>query len=185
MDSRLRIAGQAIQPVLIMFPLGLFAMAVIFDLADLLGAPQIIGALAYWNIVAGLVGGVLAAVAGAIDLIFVRNGTRAKRTGVWQGLLNMGVLILFAVILMLRMRTPDRVAGGGLFVVELLALSSAIYGAWYCGELSNTRQPARPGAEPGSPPPASAREEAASLLLEPVRAEARRPRPAPAQAGNP
>jgi uncharacterized membrane protein len=140
MESRLRIAGQAIQPVLVMFPLGLFAMALLFDLAHLLGAPGIIGALAYWNIVAGLVGGVLAALAGAIDLMFVRNGTRAKRIGVFQGLLNMGVLIFFAVILMLRMRTPDRVAGGGLFVVELLALGAAVYGAWYCGELVN-RQP--------------------------------------------
>ena len=106
-----------------MFPLGLFSMAVLFDLADLLGAPDIIGALAYWNIVAGLIGGVLAALANAIDLMFVRNGTPAKRIGVLQGLSNMGVLILFAVILMLRMRTPDRVASGGLFAVELLALA--------------------------------------------------------------
>jgi uncharacterized membrane protein len=137
MESRLRIAGQAIQPVLVMFPLGLFSMAVLFDLADLLGAPEIIGALAYWNIVAGLIGGVLAALANAIDLMFVRNGTPAKRIGVLQGLSNMGVLILFAVILMLRMRTTDRVASGGLFTVELLALAAAVFGAWYCGELVN------------------------------------------------
>ena len=135
MESRLRIAGQAVQPVLVMFPLGLFSMAVLFDLANLLGAPSIIGALAYWNIVAGLIGGVLVALAGAIDLMFVRNGTRAKRIGVLQGLMNLGVLILFAVILMLRMRTPDRVAGGGVFTVELLALGAAAFGAWYCGEL--------------------------------------------------
>jgi len=48
------------------------------------------------------------------------------------------------------MRTPDRVAGGGLFMVELLALASAIYGAWYCGELPNRRSPARADAEAGS-----------------------------------
>jgi len=157
MDSRLRIAGEAIQPALVMFPLGLFAMAVLFDLAELLGAPEIIGALGYWNIVAGLIGGVLAALAGAVDLMFVRNGTRAKRLGVLRGLMNMGVLILFAVVLMLRMRTADRVAGGGLFAVELLALAAAIFGAWYCGELvdrpasENTRPPA------GDHPPAPAR----------------------------
>jgi uncharacterized membrane protein len=137
MDSRLRIAGQAVQPVLVMFPLGLFMMAIIFDLAELGGAPHIVGELAYWNIVAGLIGGVLAALAGAVDLMLVRNGTRAKRIGVLQGLMNMGVLILFAVILMLRMRTPDRVAGPGLFFVELLALGGAAFGAWYCGELVN------------------------------------------------
>ncbi|MFI5934910.1 DUF2231 domain-containing protein [Actinoplanes sp. NPDC051494] len=139
MESRLRIAGQAVQPVLVMFPLGLFAMAVLFDLANLLGAPAILGALAYWNIVAGLIGGVLAAVAGAIDLMLMRNGTAAKPVGVLQNLANMGVLILFAVILMLRMSTPDRVAGGGLFAVEMLALAGAVFGAWYGGEIVNRR----------------------------------------------
>jgi len=133
-----------------MFPLGLFAMAVFFDLATLLGAPDILGALGYWNIVAGLVGGVLTALAVAIDLMFVPNGTRAKRTGVLLALINMGVLILFAVILMVRMRTTDRVAGGGVFAVELLALAAAVFGAWYGGELVN-RRPARrfARAEPG------------------------------------
>lgn len=147
MDSRLRIANQAVQPVLVMFPLGLFAMAVLFDLGDLLGGPEILGALAYWNIVAGLVGGVLAAMAAAVDLIFVPNGTPAKRIGVLQGLANMGVLILFAVILMLRMRTPDRVAGGGLLLVELLALAGAVLGAWYGGKVINRSTPAVTRAE--------------------------------------
>jgi uncharacterized membrane protein len=139
MESRLRIAGQAVQPVLVMFPLGLFTMAVLFDAGNVFGGPNILGVLAYWNIVAGLIGGVLTALASAVDLVFVRNGTRAKRMGVLLGLINMGVLILFAVILMLRMRTPDRVAGGGLLAVELLSLSAAVVGAWYGGELVNRR----------------------------------------------
>jgi hypothetical protein len=50
------------------------------------------------------------------------------------------VLIFFAVILMLRMRTPDRVAGGGLLAVEMLALGVAVFGAWYGGELVNRRR---------------------------------------------
>jgi uncharacterized membrane protein len=152
MESRLRIAGQAVQPVLVMFPLGLFAMAVLFDIGNVLGAPDILGALAYWNIAAGLVGGVLVAVASAIDLVAARNSLRAKRMGVLIALVNMGVLILFAVILMLRMRTPDRVAGAGLLVVELLSLAVAVFAAWYGGELVN-RRPAGPlgRAEPGRP----------------------------------
>jgi uncharacterized membrane protein len=144
MESRLRIAGQAVQPVLVMFPLGLFSMAVLFDLATLGGGPSILGELAYWNIVAGMVGGVAVAIASAVDLMFVPNGTRAKRVGVFQGLANMGVLILFAVILMVRMGTPDRTAGGGLFFIELLALGAAVFGAWYGGEIVDRRR--RPAA---------------------------------------
>ena len=141
MDSRLNIAGQAVQPILILFPLGLFVIAVIFDVADLLGGPAILGALAFWNIVAGLVGGVLAALAGAIDLVFVRR-TEAKRIGLLRTLLNMAVLILFAVILMVRIGEPDRGAGIGLFLIELLALGVAGFGAWFGGELANGRTPA-------------------------------------------
>src|SRR4051812_45128107 len=98
MESRLRIAGQAVQPILVMFPLGLFVMALIFDVADLSGGPAILGTLAYWNVIAGLVAGVMATIAGAVDLIFVRRPD-AKRIGVLRVLLSMATLILFAVIL--------------------------------------------------------------------------------------
>ena len=138
MESRLRIAGQAVHPVLVMFPLGLFTMAVLFDMGNVFGGPDILGSLAYWNIVAGLVGGVLVVLAAAVDLALMR-GTRAKRLAVLQNLMNMGVLILFAVIVMLRMQSPDRVAGAGLLLVELVALVAAFFGAWYGGEIVNRR----------------------------------------------
>jgi uncharacterized membrane protein len=138
MESRLRIAGQAVRPVLVMFPLGLFTMAVLFDMGNVFGGPDILGSLGYWNIVAGLIGGVLVALAGAIDLALMR-GTQARRLAVLQNLMTMGVLILFAVIAMLRMQSPDRVAGAGLLMVELVALVAAFFGAWYGGEIVNRR----------------------------------------------
>ena len=141
MENRLRVAGQTVQPVLVMFPLGLFAMAVLFDIADLLGGPTILGALAYWNIVAGLVVGVPAMLAGAIEVMLLRR-PQARRLGALRTLINMGVLVAFAVILMVRIRAADRVAGGGLFLVELLALGLAGFGAWFAGELANGRAPA-------------------------------------------
>lgn len=141
MESRLKIAGQAVTPILVMFPLGLFAMALIFDVANLLGGPAILGTLAFWNVVAGLVAGVLAAVAGAVDLAFVHR-PQAKRIGVLRLLVNMGVLFLFAVILMVRVGNPDRAAGGGLFLLEVLALAVSGFGAWFGGELANGRTPA-------------------------------------------
>ena len=56
MESRLRIADNAVQPVLLMFPLGLFAIAILFDTATMTGAPRFLGILAYWTIVGGLLG---------------------------------------------------------------------------------------------------------------------------------
>jgi uncharacterized membrane protein len=141
MESRLRIAGQAVQPILVAFPLGLFVMAGIFDVADLTGGPSILGSLGYWNVVAGLIAGGLAVLAGAIDLIFIRRSV-AKRIGVLRLLLNMATLILFAVILMLRVGEPERQVSFGLFLVELLALGVAGFGAWFAGALANGRTPA-------------------------------------------
>ncbi|MEV6600312.1 DUF2231 domain-containing protein [Actinoplanes sp. NPDC051346] len=149
MESRLSIAGQAVQPVLVMFPLGLFAIAVLFDLGNLLGGPDIFGALAYWNVVAGLLGGVMAALAGAIDLMLMPHGP-AKRVGVLRNLANVGVLILFAVTLMVRMRSPDRVAGGGLLAIEFLALVGAVLGAWYGGGLFHRRAATFARPHPGN-----------------------------------
>jgi len=141
MESRLKIANQAVQPILVMFPLGLFAMAIIFDIADLAGGPSILGALAYWNIVAGLIAGIAATIAGAIDVAFVRRAD-AKRLGVLRVLLNMAVLIIFAVVVMVRVGAHDRVAGVGLFLVELLALAMAGFGAWFTSRLANGHTPA-------------------------------------------
>lgn len=143
MESRLRIAGQAVHPVLVMFPLGLFVMAVLFDTATVAGAPGILGILAYWNIIGGLIGGVIVAFATAIDLVFIRADAQAKRMGIWLALINMGVLVVFAVMLMLRMRTTERVAGPGLLALEILTMMGAVYAAWRGGELAN-RRPSRP-----------------------------------------
>ena len=148
MESRLRIAGQAVHPVLVMFPLGLFTLAVLFDIGNVLGLPDILGALAFWNILGGLIGGGLVVLAGAIDVMLVRS-SRAKRVGVLHKLMHMSVLVLFAVISMLRLQSAERVAGGGLLAVELVALAAAFFGAWYGSELANGRPvPAflRPGA---------------------------------------
>ena len=149
MESRLNVAGQTVQPILMLFPLGLFAMAVMFDMADLLGGPNILGALAYWNIVAGLVGGALVTVAVAVDVMFARH-SRDRRLGVLHSLLNVGVLVLFAVIAMLRVQAADRAVGGGLFFIELLALGLAGFGAWFGGEIANGRAPAFARAAAGN-----------------------------------
>jgi uncharacterized membrane protein len=132
-----------------MFPLGLFAMAVMFDMADLLGGPSILGALAYWNVIAGLIAGLLATLAGAVDVMFVRH-SGARRLGVLRGLINMGVLVIFTVISMLRVRDPERVVSGGLFVVELMALALAGYGAWFGGKIATGQVPAFARAATGN-----------------------------------
>ena len=125
MENRLSIRGNAVEPVLVMFPLGLLAVAVVLDVFQLLGGPRIIGTLAYCTVVAGLLGGMATALAVRIGELTAgaRAGTRPSTR---RFLLDAGVLVVFAVVLMLRMRTPERTAGPGLLLVEMIGLSMAV-----------------------------------------------------------
>jgi uncharacterized membrane protein len=121
--------------MLVVFPLGLFVTAVIFDFADLVGGSSVLGDVAFWNIAAGLIGGLLAALAGLVDLLAIPGGTRAKRIATVHGLLNAGLVLVFAIVWLVRLAADDRSAGGGLFILELLALGGGGVAAWLGGEL--------------------------------------------------
>jgi uncharacterized membrane protein len=135
MESRLKLLGHPIHPMLVMFPLGLFVTAMIFDFADIVGGSSLLGEVAYWNIVAGLIGGLLAALAGLVDYLAIPRGTRAKRVGTAHALINVVVLAVFAVSWLVRMGAEGHAAGGGLFALEVLAVAASGVSAWLGGEL--------------------------------------------------
>src|SRR5687767_120050 len=107
MENRLSIRGNAVEPVLLMFPLGLLAVAVTLDVFHVLGGPPIIGTLAYCTVAAGLLGGMITAC--AVRLGAMNTGAPAGApSSTRRFLLDAAVLVIFAVVLLLRMRTPDR-----------------------------------------------------------------------------
>jgi uncharacterized membrane protein len=135
MQSRVRALGHPVHPMLIVFPLGLFVTAVVFDLVELITDDNIFGQVAYWNILAGMIGAVLAALTGLLDWTAIPANTRAKRIGLLHGTANAVVLVLFLVTWLIRTNNTDHVAGGGLFVLELIALAIGGVAGWMGGEL--------------------------------------------------
>lgn len=135
MESRVKALGHPVHPMLVMFPLGLLVTAVVFDLVDLVGGPEVLGEVAFWNITVGLAVGLLAAAAGLIDFLAIPGGTRAKRVGTMHGLLNAALIVIFAIVWLVRLGADGRDAGTGLFVVELIALGVGGVSAWFGGEL--------------------------------------------------
>jgi uncharacterized membrane protein len=125
MQIRLSIRGNAVEPILLMFPLGLLTVAVVLDVFQLLGGPPIIGTLGYCTVVAGLLGGMTTALAVRLGEMTTGARTRA-RPATRRFLLDAAVLVVFAVVLMLRMRTPERTVGPGLLLVELVGLGMAV-----------------------------------------------------------
>ena len=134
MESRAKLLGHPIHQMLIVFPLGLLAMAVIFDALALLLADGYWSEIAFWMIAAGVVTGLLAAPFGTIDWAAIPAGTRAKRIGALHGIGNVIVVALFALSWWMRRGAPS--------TPETLALLLSFAGAglalgtgWLGGEL--------------------------------------------------
>ncbi len=134
MESKVKLLGHAIHPMLIVFPLGLLATAVLFDVVYLITGDGIWAEVAFFNIAAGVVGGLAAAVFGLIDWLGIPGGTRAKAIGLWHGAGNVVVVGLFAASWLLRLddrRDPGIVP----IVVGVVAVALALGMAWLGGEL--------------------------------------------------
>jgi uncharacterized membrane protein len=134
MESRAKLLGHPIHPMLIVFPLGLLATAVVFDVIFLITDTLVMATVAYWMIVAGIIGGLLAAPFGLIDWLAIPEGTRAKAIGRMHGLGNVVVLLLFAGSWFLRRDVPE---APGLFAhfLSFAGAGLALVTAWLGGEL--------------------------------------------------
>src|SRR5918999_6352781 len=106
MESRVKLAGHPVHQMLIVFPLGLLATAVVFDVIFLVTNNSLWTQAAYFMIGAGVIVGLVAAVPGVVDWIPIPRGTRAKRIGLIHGVGNVVVVSLFAVSWYLRRDQP-------------------------------------------------------------------------------
>ena len=134
MESKVKFAGHPVHPMLIVFPVGLLATAVIFDIIYLVSSNVQWTVVAYYMIGAGIIGGLAAAVFGWLDWIAIPSGTRARRIGLWHGVGNVVVLALFILSWILRRENPE-VPPTGAIVAGLGAVVIALVTAWLGGEL--------------------------------------------------
>src|SRR5207247_8543890 len=103
---RVKLLGHAVHPILIVFPLGLLIMALIFDVVYFATHNAAFATAAFWDIAAGVIGGLLAAVFGLIDWLNIPAGPRPKSVGIWHCLGNVLVVVLFALSWWLRRNDP-------------------------------------------------------------------------------
>jgi uncharacterized membrane protein len=134
MESRAKIFGHAIHPILIVYPLGLLSAAVVFDIIYLVTGNPTWTTVSFWMIAAGIIGGLLAAVFGLIDYLGIPSGTRASRIGLLHGLTNLGVVILFIASWLMRRYSPD-VPSTAAFALSFIGVAAALLGGWLGGEL--------------------------------------------------
>jgi uncharacterized membrane protein len=134
MQSKARFLGHPVHQMLIVFPLGLLASAVIFDVVHLIVGSPVTATVSYWMIAAGIIGGLLAAPFGWIDWFYIPRGTRAKSVGLWHGLGNLLVVLLFVVSWLLRRNNAEDPTTLAL-ILSFGGAGLALVTGWLGGEL--------------------------------------------------
>jgi len=134
MESRAKLFGHAVHPILIVFPLGLLGTSVVFDIIYLVWGSGLMAQVAFWMMTAGIIGGLLAAPFGFIDWMAIPNGTRAKTIGAAHGITNVVVLLFFVASWGMRSDLPEQpemLAS----ILSFIGLIAALLGGWLGGEL--------------------------------------------------
>lgn len=135
MESRVKLFGHPVHPILIIYPLGLFSMAVIFDILYLIFGNRMLPIASYYMIAAGVLGGLLAAIFGFVDWLALPNNSRAKYIGGWHGIGNFVIVVLFAVSWFLRGNNVDFVPSSLPLILSFAGAAMALITAWIGGEL--------------------------------------------------
>lgn len=134
MESKARLLGHPIHQMLVVFPLGLLGASVVFDLVALGIGQSLMAVVAYYLILGGLLGGVVAAPFGTIDWLAIPPGTRAKSVGAMHAGGNVIVLLLFALSAWLRHADPAAPPALALGL-SIVAVALSLVTAWLGGEL--------------------------------------------------
>jgi uncharacterized membrane protein len=134
MESRAKLFGHPIHQMLIVFPLGLLATSLFFDIIAVAADHPGLFQASYYMIAAGVVSALIAAVFGLIDFLGIPRGTRAKRIGTMHGGGNLLVVVLFTASWFLR---RGHVTDPGTLAIVLSALGAGLGGitGWLGGEL--------------------------------------------------
>lgn len=135
MDAKAKLFGHPIHQMLIVFPLGLLATAVIFDIVWLIRDMPGWAAASYHMIAVGVVTGLVAAVFGFLDWLAIPSNTRAKNIGKLHGLGNVVVVVLFAASFWLRYVGDPLVPSTAAIVLGILGALLALVTGWLGGEL--------------------------------------------------
>src|SRR5438552_2665275 len=134
MTSKAKVFGHPIHPMLIVFPLGLLATSVVFDMIYLATKNGRWTEIAEYMIGAGIICGLCAAVFGLVDWLGTPSRTRAKQIGGWHGAGNVVVVVLFAISFFMRYPAPAETTSGAI-VMSIVGVLLALVTGWLGGEM--------------------------------------------------
>lgn len=135
MESRVKLFGHPVHPMLIVLPAGLFISTVIMDIVYLIFRNPVFSTVAFYMMIIGVIGGLLAAIFGFIDWSGLPNNSRARNIGAVHGLGNFVIVVLFAASWFLRRGSPNFVPSGLAMTLSFAGILLALMTLWIGGEL--------------------------------------------------
>lgn len=133
MKSRAGIAGHPIHPMLVPFPIALWIFSLASDFIYLFGfGGPVWKDIALYTIVAGVGGGLAAAVPGYLDYRAITEPLTAK-IAERHMIINVSLVLLFAINVLLRFSTgPHAIAP---VVLSVVGVGGLVISGWLGGEL--------------------------------------------------
>ena len=127
------IAGHPMHPMLITIPVGLLIFSLICDLASLLSAePENWHTAAFYSMVGGFVGALIAAMPGFIDFLSITN-ERVRRIAIMHMSFNLIAVTLYGVNIWLRIDGND--VSGTPLLLSLLGVGLLGVSGWLGGSM--------------------------------------------------
>jgi uncharacterized membrane protein len=138
MASPASLGKHPIHPMLVPFPIALWVFSLVADVIYLWrGNPVWKNWIAFYALLAGIIGAAAAAVPGLVDWLSITDRAVVKIAN-WHARLNVIALLVFIADLFLRTTTGARWIGGGLTIPLLLSVVGIVLitiSGWLGGEM--------------------------------------------------
>src|SRR5438093_9064440 len=115
MITKARIGGHPIHPMLVAFPIGLWATSFAVDVLYYFVRHPTLLVISKFLLAAGCIGAIAAAIPGIIDWWSLEDREVVKVAN-WHARLNIAALVVFAISLYLRMQTHGHLVGNRLTI---------------------------------------------------------------------
>jgi len=128
--------GHPFHPVLVTVPIGAWVSSLVLDIASMAKDNAALAEASQWLVGIGVVGALLAAVFGMLDLSIIPRGTKAYTTGVTHMSLNLLAVVLFAVDYWIRLKQTTQSVPTSGFILSLVGVVLIGASGWLGGKLA-------------------------------------------------
>lgn len=128
------IAGHPIHPMVVPVAIGGFLLSFVFDIVCMAtGHVDPWATVAFYTMIGGIVGALVAAVFGLVDLMSLPSGSYTKKVAFTHMGINLVVVALFACNAWLRNSEPN--PSGTPFILSLVGVALLVVSGWLGGKM--------------------------------------------------